>query len=92
MNDREEQEQTRRDPESPWQRLLGFVTKALGSEDDGFNFATGMDFGFAIAIRHPEYAVAMRRAIQRGGMTGSTSTEKLVDEFINAVPIEEVVG
>lgn len=75
---------------SPWQRLLGYVTQALGgSKDDGFNFATGMDLGFAIAIRHPEYAVAMRRATQKEDMRGGVDTEKLVDDFIKAVPILE---
>ena len=72
---------------SPWRRLLRYVTQALGSEDEAFNFATGMDFGFAIAIDHPEYAIAMRRAIQ-GGMSGKVNTEKLVDDFVNAVPIK----
>ena len=72
---------------SPWQRLLQYVTQALGSKDDGFNFATGMDFGFAVAIDHPEYAVAMRRAIQEG-MPGRVNTERLVDDFVMAVPIE----
>ena len=73
---------------SPWQRLLRYVTQALGGgPDDGFNFATGVDFGFAIAIRHPEYAVAMRRATQKDGMRGGIDTEKLVDDFIKAVPI-----
>ncbi|KKK53692.1 hypothetical protein LCGC14_3092270, partial [marine sediment metagenome] len=73
---------------NPWQRLLGHVTQALGgSVDEGFNFATGMDFGFAVAIDHPEYAVAMRRAIQEG-MPGRVNTERLVDDFVMAVPIE----
>jgi len=72
---------------SPWQRLLRYVTIAMQDKNDGFNFATGMDFGFAIAIDHPEYAVAMRRAIQ-GGMPGRVNTEKLVDAFVKAVPIE----
>jgi hypothetical protein len=74
---------------SPWQRLLGYVTQALGGDaDDGFNFATGIDFGFAIAVRHPEYAVAMRRVTQEEDMPGSkVNTEQLVDDFIKAVPI-----
>ena len=72
---------------SPWQRLLRYITIAMRDENDGFNFATGMDFGFAIAIDHPEYAVAMRRAIQES-MPGKVDTEKLVGDFIKAVPIE----
>ncbi|KKL11853.1 hypothetical protein LCGC14_2541620 [marine sediment metagenome] len=73
---------------NPWQRLLRCVTQALGgSTDEGFNFAAGMDFGFAIAIRHPEYAVAMRRATQKESMKGHIDTEKLVDDFVKAVPI-----
>ena len=74
---------------SPWQRLLGFVTQALGDKDDGFNFATGVHLGLAIAIHHPEYAVAMNQAINVAGMhTDNPSSRHMADGLVNAVPIE----
>ena len=74
---------------SPWQRLLRYVTEALKDDNDGFNFATGVHLGLAIAIHHPEYAVAMDRAINATGMdTGNPSSRSMADGLVNAVPIE----
>ncbi|KKL23035.1 hypothetical protein LCGC14_2429430 [marine sediment metagenome] len=75
--------------DSPWQRLLLYVTQALGDKDAGFNFSTGVHLGLAIAIHHPEYAVAMNQAINATGMDiGNPSSRSMADGLVNAVPIE----
>ena len=74
---------------SPWQRLLRYVTDALGDKKDGFNFATGVHLGLAIAIHHPEYAVALDQAINETGMgRGDPSSKLMAEGIIVAVPIE----
>ncbi len=74
---------------SPWQRLLKYITDALGDKNDGFNFATGVHLGLAIAIHHLEYAVAMDRAINVEGMhIGDPSSEGMAKDIVVAVPIE----
>lgn len=76
---------------SPWQRLLRYITQAFGDTDEGFNFATGIHLGLVVAIRHPEYAVAMHRAIELEDMPDhSQSSEELADHLVSAIPVELV--
>lgn len=73
---------------TPWIRLLRYMTAKFHDPEEAFTFSTGIDFGLAIALRHPEYAAALRQAAQAETASGAPETETLVDNLVNAVPIE----
>lgn len=73
---------------TPWNRLLGYITHRLRDERDGFNFSTGLDMGLAIALRHPEWAAAFRQSTQDDHAPRLMQTDSLVDEIVEAIPIE----
>ncbi len=75
-----------------WTRLLTLVTKLLDNKRDGFNFSTGLDLGLAIALRHPEWAVAFRQSVKRHHhpKLAQGKTDFAVDYIVEAVPLEAV--
>ncbi len=74
-----------------WERLMGYVSRALGAADGGLNFSAGVHLGLVIAMGHPEYAKALHQAIETEGMRPShQSSEQVADDLVAAVPIERV--
>ena len=71
----------------PWLRLLDYAQEAFRDPIRGTDFATGVDMGLAIALRHPEYAAAMRQSAEGGMDIGHPDTANVVDRLVEAVPI-----
>ena len=76
----------------PWNRLLLYIAKRFNDPNKAYYFSTGLDMGLAIALRHPEYALALRQANEADLSSGTPDTNQLVDEIVTSIPVEVYDG
>lgn len=74
-----------------WERLQVCMKSGLG--DDGWAAAVGLHLGMAVALRHPEWAAAMCKAIDEDGMVPTPEpTSVIADRVVEDLPIEVCDG
>ena len=80
------------DMSRPWNRLLLYISKRFSDPTKAYYFSTGLDMGLAIALRHPEYALALRQENENDIGKDAPDTNQLVDEIVTSVPVEVYDG